>query len=301
VSSGDRLLLFYPRGWRERYGPELLALVEAASDGGRIPVRIRLNVIRAGLVQRLRSSGLVGDEVPPAARARAGLLLVLCSWSAFAVAGIGLQKASEHWRSATPRSDQAVPTAAFDSVVVAAAIASALVLLGIAFVVRPLGGFLRDGGWRHIRRSVLRATSISGLTAVLLVALAAWAHGLTSAQRNGGDWLYAGGFLLAAAFAVCSVAAWTQAAVTTARHLNLERVTLQVETVAAGAVSLAMAVITGATVIWWASVASAAPTFLGAQSPWYTGALTLTMLGATSLGIAGALRAVHDTRLVGHS
>jgi hypothetical protein len=293
--AGTRLLLFYPRAWRERYGQELLAVVAAASDGGRIPLRIRFDVMRAGLAQRLRSSGLLGDELPPEARARAGLLLVLCSWSAFAIAGIGLQKTSEHWQALTPHSEEALPAAAFGSVVVAAAIGSAAVLLGIALTMPPLLGFLRSGGWRAIRRPVTCAMCLSGLTAVVLVAVVIWAHQLTGAQRNGGDWLYGGAFLLLAACGAGSIAAWTLAAAATARQLTLTRATLRLETFLAAAVSLTMATMTVAAAIWWASVASASPTFLAADRML---ALALTMIATTGLALAGTFRAAHDTRLV---
>jgi hypothetical protein len=290
-----RLLLLYPRAWRERYGQELLALVEAASDGGRIPMRIRIDVIRAGLSQRLRSSGLLGDELPPEARARAGLLLVLCSWSAFVIAGIGLQKTAEHWQAFTPHAEQGLPAGAFGSVVVAAAIGSAAVLLGIALATPPLIGLLRSGGWSTIRRPVMRAVCLSGLTAVVLVAIVIWAHQLTSAQRNGADLLYGGAFLLLAACGVGSIAAWTLAAVATARQLTLTRTTLRLETLLAAAVSLTMVTMTVAACVWWVSVASASPAFLAADRML---ALALTMIATTGLATAGTFRAVRGTHLV---
>jgi hypothetical protein len=293
--AGGRLLFLYPRAWRERYGQELLEIVEAASGDGRMPMRIRIDVIRAGLSQRLRSSGLVGDELPPEARARAGVLLVLCSWAAFVIAGIGLQKTAEHWQAFTPHSEQAVPAAAFGSLVVAAAIGSAAVLLGIALTMPALVAFLRSGGWRTIRRPAVCAVCLSALTAVVLVAVVIWAHQLTGAQRNGGDLLYAGAFLLLAACSVGSIAAWTLAAVATARHLALTRATLRLEALLAAAVSLTMATMTAAGCVWWASLAGASPTFLAADRML---ALGLTMLATTALAFTGTIRAVHDTHLV---
>jgi hypothetical protein len=290
-----RLLLFYPRRWRQRYGQELLALVEACSDGRGASGRIRLDVIRAGLLQRLRSSGLVGDEVPPEARAKAGLLLVLGSWSLFVVAGIGLQKTSEHWQAVTPHGARAVPAAAFGGVVVAAAIGSVLVLLGIALAVGPLAGFLRAGGWRHLWRSVLGAICLSGLTAVVLAGVVAWAHHLTDAQRNGGSLLYGSAFLLLAVCGIGSIAAWTYAACAAARRLTLDPRTLRLEALIAAAVSVAMAAMTGAAAIWWASVERAAPAFLGSGLPLRMTALTLTMLAATVFAGAGTLRALHES------
>ncbi len=281
----ERLLLFYPRPWRERYGEELLAVVEAASGGGRVPVRIRLDVIRAGLAQRLRSSGLVGDEVPPEARAKAGLALVLWAWALFVLAGVALQKTSEHWQSAVPHADRAVPAAAFDGVVVAAAIGSAFVLLGVALAARPLHAFLRSGGRPRWRPAAL----LSVLTAAVLVAVVAWAHHLTAAQRNGGDRFYGGAFLLLAACAAGSLAAWTHLGATTARRLSLETGTLRLEARIAAVVTWTMAAMTGATVVWWASVA-------GAAAPASTMiVVAAAMVFASCLAGAGTVRALRDT------
>ena len=279
-----RLLLFYPRRWRERYGDELLAVVEAASGGGRVPLRIRLDLIRAGLSQRLRSSGLAGDEVPREARAKAGLGLVLWAWALFVLAGIGLQKTSEHWQAVTPHSEQAVPAAAFDGVVAAAVLGSAFVVLGVALAAGPLRAFLRSGGWRRARPAAL----LTVVTAAALVPVVAWAHHLNAAQRNGGDRLYELAFVLLAACAVASLAAWTHLGATTARRLRLEPRTLRLEARIAAGVTWTMAAMTCATVIWWASVASAA-----APAP-RMAVVALAMLCATGLASAGTVRALRE-------
>ena len=120
--SGRLMLFTYPSAWRERYGSELMSVIEAESTSDRIPWRVRLDVVLAGLSLRLRSAGLVADDVPPESRARAGLLLVLSAWSAIVVAGIGLQETSEHWQSFTPASERGVPAAALGGVIAAAAV-----------------------------------------------------------------------------------------------------------------------------------------------------------------------------------
>jgi hypothetical protein len=48
-----RLLRWYPRAWRERYGDEFLATVEDISGGGPPTARLRLSV-----ADRLNASGL---------------------------------------------------------------------------------------------------------------------------------------------------------------------------------------------------------------------------------------------------
>jgi hypothetical protein len=47
--DGAKLLRWYPRTWRERYGEEFLAMVEDSLGGRRPGWRLRLNVARAGL------------------------------------------------------------------------------------------------------------------------------------------------------------------------------------------------------------------------------------------------------------
>ncbi len=240
----------------------------------------------------MRSSGLRGDELPPETRVRAGLLLVLCSWSAFVAAGVALQKSSEHWQSVTPLSGRALPQAAFDSILLAAAIGSAAIVVGVLLVARPLIALVCSGGWQKIRQPLVRAVSTTGLTAAALVAIVIWAHLLSGAQRNGGDVLYSAAFLGLAACGLCTITAWTGAAVTTARHLTLPLKTLRFESWLAALVTMAMATITVAATIWWTAVAGTSSNFFGTGFPWTMLALTLTMLGATTLALAGTLRAI---------
>ncbi len=281
------LLHAYPVAWRERYGEELVSLIEAGSNGGRVSWRVKLDVIGAGLVQRLRSSGLVGDELPPETRVRSGVLLVLGSWAAFVVAGIVFAKTAEHWQAVTPRPDQGAPAAAYDSVVVAAGIGTLAVLLGICLTARPFFAFLRAGGWARVHRPVLRAVTATGLTAAALIGVVAWAQDLTSPQRNGGDGLYSVAFLAVAAGVVASIGLWTRAAVVVARQLSLSRSALRRETILAATTTGAMAAMTVAATIWWGSVHSSTPRQL---------VLTLLMTGATALAGAGTIRSVRALR-----
>ena len=278
------LLHVYPPAWRERYGDELASLIEADSAGGRIALRVKLDVIAAGVMQRLRSSGLAGDQVPPEERIRAGVLLVLSSWAAFVVAGLGFAKTAEHWQALTPQPNRGTPAAAYDGVLLAAELGTLMVLLGIALVARPLYAYLRAGGWQEIHRKVLRALGSTGLTVVVLLAAVAWAHRLTNAQRNGGDRLYGVAFVVLVACGVASIALWTRAAVATARRLALTRASLRRETFLAATTTLTMAVMTVAATVWWASVYGALPARMVG--------LTLVMLGATVLAATGTYQSV---------
>jgi hypothetical protein len=51
----DALLRWYPAGWRERYGAGLAELLHDADADGRDDVRLRLDVAREGVVERVRA------------------------------------------------------------------------------------------------------------------------------------------------------------------------------------------------------------------------------------------------------
>ena len=262
-----------------------MSLIESGSAGGRISLRVRLDVVGAGLVQRLRSSGLAGDAVPPDRRIRAGLLLVLSSWATFVVAGLGFAKTAEHWQAVTAQPDRGVPAAAYDAVLLAAELGTLAVLLGIVLTARPLFAFLRAGGWKKIHRAVLCAFAATGLTGVILLAVVVWAHHVTAGQRNGGDLPYSEAFLLLVASGVASLALGTYAAVATARELDLARASLRREMFLAVVTTVMMAVMTVAATIWWTSVYGASARML---------AMTLVMVSATGLATTGVARAARD-------
>ena len=263
-------------------------MLEAGSDGGRISVRVQLDVIAAGLAQRLRSSGLVGDDVPPELRIRAGVLVVLSAWAAFVVAGLGLAKTAEHWQAMTPQPDRGMPAAAYDVVLLGAALGTLAVLLGIVLTTRPLAAFLRSGGWTKIHRPVLRAFGATGLTAVVLLGVVVWAHRLTVEQRNGGDVLYSAAFLILCLCGIASIGLWTRAAIVTAEQLALSSASLRWETALAAATTAMMVAMTVSSTIWWASAAGSSPVRMFG--------LTLLMVAATSLATAGTLRSVQALR-----
>jgi hypothetical protein len=303
---GSLWLRCYPRAWRARYGEELEALLVQTSGGGRLTWRVRRDLVRAGAGERLRSCGLAGEDVPPGTHAKAGALLVLCAWGLFVLAGATVQRFSEHWQSFTPVSGRALPSGAFDVLLVAALVGSGLVLSGGACVLPRLLGFLRGGGWGEIRRPVIRAVLVSLLATGATVGLALWAHRLDALQRNGHDPLYglafaAGGLLVAAC-----LAAWTAALVATARRIELPARLLKVEVGIAVAVSLTMLAMTVATAIWWAALASRAPGALQEQpsgadvSPLVIQLLVamVLMVVATGLAVIGATRALRALPLV---
>jgi hypothetical protein len=293
----------YPPSWRERYGEELEGLVEQMNGKGSVAWRVRRDVALTGARERLRSWGLAGPGIPPGTQAKAGALLVLCAWTLFVVAGMAVQRFSEHWQDFTPISGRALPSGEFRVLVDAALIGGALVLLGGACVLPRLLAFLRGGGWSATRGSVLRAVFSSLFTAVATVGLIQWAHRLDSLQRNGHDPLYGIAFIAWGLLVVGCLGMWTSVVVEIARRIEFPVGLLKVEVGLAVAVSLAMLTMTVATATWWITLAIRAPWALREEpsgavpSPFLLqlmAAMALMVLATAlaGLGSARALRAL---------
>ncbi len=292
-----RLLRVYPASWRKRYGDELVTLIDELGQSGRMSWSVRLDVVRAGVAQRVRTLGLAG--LPPSVRAREGSLLVLYAWGLFVLGGFGLEKAAEHWQAVTPTADQRVPAAAFDGVVVAAAIGSTLVLLGVVVLLPRLASMIRQGGWPIVRPPIVRASVLTLLTVAATVGLALWAHSLTPAARNGHYLPYEVVFGAWLALVAGCLFAWAAAGAATARRLSWSNGLLRLEAWLSLAVTATMAAMTIAAAVWWTSLAGAAPWFFtGRPIGSHASALVanmivpmLAMLCATVIALFGAARA----------
>ncbi|HWF32499.1 MAG TPA: hypothetical protein VG188_08085 [Solirubrobacteraceae bacterium] len=300
-----RLLRAYPRAWRARYGAELVALLTELSADRPVCSRMRLDVVRAGLAERLHATGL-GSGAPPAARARSGALLVLCAWMVFAVAGARVQKFSEHWQGATPQASRGVPSVAFDVLEVAAALGGALVLAGIALALPRTLAYIRSGGWPVVRHGVVRASALTAIAIGATAALAVWAHQLGTPQRNGASSAYSTAFVLCALLLAVALAAWTSVAVSLARGLELSGCVQRIEALLAGAICASMLAMTLATATWWAALARVAPWVLhGAPDGSHASSFALSlflpsvlMAIATCLAAFGALASLRGSRLI---
>ena len=301
-----RLLRWYPAAWRQRYGDEFAALIEEAIGEGAPSLRLRMNVIRSGLAMRLSEAGRAGDAAPPREWVRGGALAVLCAWSMFVVAGIGLQKAAEHWQDAVPiGAARTAAEIAFGAVQVVAGLGSLLVVAGAVVVLPAVLRSLGEGGWRALRRPYLWAAATCSVTAVAFGGLVWWAQRLSEPQRNGGDAAYGLSAALFALLVLASITTLTVAGVATVRRLSLSPPVLRIEGYLAGGVAGAMAVIAAAAGVWWGVVASAAPWFfiagaragqrgspVGAQ----TVAIATLMLLAIVLASFGVRRVVRGAR-----
>src|SRR5436190_12931222 len=194
----NRLVRLYPAAWRERYGDQLDWLVTEMNDSGSSSWRMRTDLVRGALRERLRAAGL-GGTGSPADETRGGVLLVMAAWTLFVLAGAAIQKLYEHWQSAVPGSGHGRATVAFDTLVVTAIGASALVVLGLALAVPAALRHLDAHGLNGLRRHLLAAGTLTLVAVLATVGLAIWAHNLTPSDRGGDDAGYVGAFLVWAA------------------------------------------------------------------------------------------------------
>lgn len=128
------LVRLYPRGWRERYEEEFLAVLEERDVSFSDILDVALGALDARLRPRVVSEGrslLVMD------RMRSSVLGVLWAWVGLVVAGVGFQKMTEYDDFVRAARENALIGAAFDAVVIGAVVALMAVAAGgapIAFV-----------------------------------------------------------------------------------------------------------------------------------------------------------------------
>jgi hypothetical protein len=258
------VLRWYPAAWRERYGDELVAMVEDDLEGRRPPLRMRASLLAAGLRERAHSTGLTGDGASdPARRLRAGSLVVLAAFALFAVAGAGYAKLSEHFTAFMPAGPAATAQTAYDLVAAFAAVSAAATVLGAMFVLPAFVCLLRAGGWERVKRPILQLVAFGVATTAATAGLAFWAHHLAAPARNGGDAAYTVGVLGLALLLVGTLALTVRVVVASTQHLEISLRVLRAEGALAALVFLSMLTMTGATAWWWATTARSAPGFLG--------------------------------------
>ena len=290
----DPRLRWYPHSWRARYGDELAALLDE-EFGGKLPLKVRLSLVVGGLQQRAIASGLTGDSAPATDGIKAGALLILAAWTVFVIAGASFAKFSEHFDEALPHQAGAhgVPDLSFAVLQTVAGVASVLVIAGALLAVPAFVRFLRSGGWGSVRGHFLRAFTCTAVTVVATVPLLAWAHRLTSHQRNGGIHWYGALFLTWAALVALTLTLWTVVAVAAGRRVELPTPILIAEAALAAATAGAMLVMITATAVWWGAMAKDAPAFLdnspgGASgSPWDIWLIATVVMMTVAMDTAG--------------
>ena len=205
------LLRWYPRAWRERYGEELVTLVQDTLDEGRPTWRLRLGVAWGGLRERGHQAGQAGKATVK--RAPGSSLLVVTT---------GLIVADVPWNLKTPlpqaRAWQA--TAALDALAGVIAFTGLCVLAGGVVALPAFAAFLRAGGWPKIRRRVAWAAAATLPAGGGLAGLLLEARSMTSPQLSH-SWAYAAGVVGTALALIVMLGLWASAAAATAKHLKL--------------------------------------------------------------------------------
>jgi hypothetical protein len=285
--TSRRLLRLYPPAWRTRYGEELEALIVDVSGGGRVPWRMRLELVLAAAREHAHVLHTGSAGRPAHGKTRSGAMLVLWAWMLFVCAGIVVQKLSEHWQASVPAARRAVPASAFDGLVAGAAAGAAIVAIGAALLLPSLMAFVRCGRFSEVRHSVTRSAGLSLLTAAAAIGVVVWAHQLGTPQRNGGDSPYEGAVIAFALLGAVCLASWVATTSAITSRLALPARTLRLEALVATGIVIAMAAMTFSTVVWWRSLADDAPGWVPVP--------VAVMVVALTLGAIGSARALRSS------
>jgi len=257
------LLRWYPRTWRERYGEELLALIQDTLDEGRPTWRLRLGVIGSGLRER-------GHQAARAGAAAVKRLAGPDLGGTMFVAGTIIALLPENLSESPPPGRGWQAAAAFDAVLAAVALTGAVVLASGLVALPALVRFLRAGGWPKMRRRVAWAAGASVVAGGVLAGLVLVSGSRSSAQLDA-SWAYVAGFLATGLAIAVAIVLWAAAATATARHLTLAPRVRAVQLVL-GAVAATMVTVVLATLNFWWSVTQA--------PPWLVAALVMLALAS---------------------
>ena len=126
-----RLLRWYPRAWRARYGDEFTELLIAEFAERPRSWRRSADVARGGLLARLTGAGLTGHELAPPEQVRAGLATAVCSLAAFLAFGVAM------WSQLAVGWEWAPPSATATRVGMVAMSAAALLLAVLMVLAVP--------------------------------------------------------------------------------------------------------------------------------------------------------------------
>jgi hypothetical protein len=241
-----RLLCWYPRAWRERYGEELLVLIQDTLDEGRPTWRLRLGVIWGGLRERVHQAG---RAVRAADKWRTGVN----RWSLF-VTGVVLASVPEAVRG-SPSQVRGWQAAAADGVLAAVALTGAVVLASGLTALPALIRFLRAGGWPKVRRRILKAAGATVVAGGVLAGVSAVSGSRSLAQLNT-SWVFVFGNAAAALAIAVTIGLWAGAAVATARHLTLAPGVRAAQLILGTVTTIMLTVMFASLILWWSAAQS---------------------------------------------
>jgi hypothetical protein len=258
-----RLLRWYPRAWRERYGEELLALIQDTLDEGRPTWRLRLGVVRGGLRERAHQAR---QAVGAAIKRPSGLDL----WAKMLAAGTIVAILPQNLSESPPPARGWQAVAAFDALLAAVALTGAVVVASGLAALPALVRFLQAGGWPKIRRRVVWAAGATVVAGGALAGLVLAAGSRSPAQVNA-SYAYLAGFLATGLAITAAIGLWAIAAAAMARHLTLDPRLRAVQLVLVAVTPAAVTVVLVTLNLWWSATQSpvwlvAVLVFLGSAS-----------------------------------
>jgi hypothetical protein len=259
------LLRWYPRAWRDRYGEELLALIQDTLDEGHPAWQLRLGVVWGGLRER-------GRQTRRAAAASVRHTAGFDRWGTVLIAGLVCAVLPGELASA-PFPARAWQAVALGALLAAIAVTGAVVLAGGLAALPALVRFVRAGGWSKIRRRVGWAAGATAVAGGGLAGLVLVSGSRSPAQLNasGVYWtgLLAAGLALAVAIRLCAAAATAAA-----RHLTLTPRVRAAHLVLGAVIPTAVSMVVVTLGIWWWATQSS---------------VTLLVLAVSNLAMASVL------------
>jgi hypothetical protein len=175
----DRLLRWYPKSWRDRYGDEFAELLAAERAEQPASWRRTTDVAWNGMVARLKGSGLTSHPLDPADQVRASLASLGWALAAFLALGVAMwSQLTIGWQWARPNS---IGTTA--AVVIMSGVLLLFVVLAVLAGV-PVGATVVGRIARREARGLIRPSLLLLLGAGLLI---------VGARHFGNGWPGTGG------------------------------------------------------------------------------------------------------------
>jgi hypothetical protein len=233
------LLRWYPRAWRERYGEEVLALIQDNLQEGRPAWPLQLSVIWGGLRERGRQARRAATTSFKAAWSDKGII----NFAPGLICALGLDGVTSVSPAARPWQPLAL-----DAELAAIALTGALVLADGLLALPALVRFLRAGGWPKIRRRVGWAAGVTAVAAgsVVFVSGSGWQ------KSQNVSWAVLAGLLASYLATTAAIGLWSTTATATARHLTLAPRVRAAQLILGAVLPTAVsAMIVTATLWWW--------------------------------------------------
>lgn len=243
------LLRWYPRTWRERYGEELLALIQDTVEDGGPTWRLRLGVAWGGLRERVHQAQRAGKAAAKRASSK---------WLMIVVTGLVLDSLPWNLKAPLPPARAWQKAAAFDALVGLIAFTGFVVLAGGLVAAPAFVAFLRERGWSKIRRRVAWAAGATLPAGAGLAGLVLGQRSMSAAQLSR-SWAYAGGVVATTVALVAALGLWASAAAATAKHLKLADRARAAQPLLASVTLTAASAIVPANIIWLAAIQSSLP------------------------------------------